>query len=151
MSNTGTTQSGTGSSGTSSSFNAPELLGGSVITLSIPATGSVETVTYMVTLTGNPTGIPALANASLGNFIINGYLFGGNNMSNLGIGVSTNASYTSGGAINSSPFAASGTIHGGNWSGNTASANGSSSGAFLYQNKVQATTCLLYTSPSPRD
>ena len=64
-------------------------------------------------------------------------------MSNLGIGVSTNASYTSGGAINSSPFAASGTIHGGNWSGNTASANGSSSGAFLYQNKVQATTMAI--------
>ena len=143
MSNTGTLQSGIGSSGTSSSFNAPELLGGSVITLSIPATGSVETVTYMVTLTGNPTGIATLANANVGNLLVNGFLFGGFNLSNLGIGVSSNASYTSAGAINSSPFAASGTIHGGNWTGNTASANGSSSGAFLYQNKVQATTMAI--------
>ena len=143
MSNTGTTQTGFGSSGTSSSFNAPELLGGSVITLSIPATGSVETVTYMVTLTGNPTGAATLANANVGLNFVNGFLFATLTMSNLGIGVSTNSSYTSGGAINSSPFAASGTIHGGNWSGNTASANGSSSGAFLYQNKVQATTMAI--------
>ena len=48
------------------------------------------------------------------------------------IGVSDNASYTSNGAINSAPFAQSGSLVTGNWVG-TSSVN-------LYTNAVQAST-----------
>ena len=153
MSNTGTAQNGPGTSGTSSSFNAPELLGGSVITLSIPPTGSVETVTYIITLTANPFGNAsssfALFPTVLGTGFSDGYVKLGNTMSNLCLGVATSSSYTSAGAINSSPFAASGSIYGIGGAStlvlNTISANGTSSpgGATIYQNKIYATSMAI--------
>jgi len=126
------TFSNTATTGTGTSYSVPELLGGSVITLTIPATKTAETKTYLVQLAVNPVGIASTRQANVGNFIVSGYLYGGANASLAAIGVSDNASYTSDGAINSSPFAQSGSLVSGNWVG-TSSVN-------LYQNAVQVST-----------
>ena len=75
------------SSNTASSFNSPQLLGGSPLTITVAQTASAVTKSYLIFLSINAVGTDFGSSAIIA-----------------GIGYNTSSSYTSAGAMNSSPF-----------------------------------------------